>query len=314
MTRRLLSLVLLVGLGGQGNAASLIIFGDSLSDTGTISFVLETAGQPSETPPPYFDGRFSNGPLYVEQLGFAVTPALLGGTNYAVGGARTTSHVGGPVLRGLSLEGQLEFFTTNSGGVADPTDIYLVWIGANDVRQGVLGGDRGAAEILVDNGLAALELALLDLRTMGAERIIVPNVPDIGRTPQFSADPTSSTLGTDLSIRWNNGLEEIVTGLRDPQVELFDVFGILNELIADPGAHGITNTRDSALLNLDQNPDEFVFWDDIHPTARTHELLADELRPLIPEPNMCLLVGLGSVLLLGRSRRDRSRLPTLTSS
>jgi len=58
-------------LGAVATAASaqsynrLVVFGDSLSDNGNLYAV---SGQPVS--PPYFQGRFSNGPVFTELLGF----------------------------------------------------------------------------------------------------------------------------------------------------------------------------------------------------------------------------------------------------
>ncbi len=69
----------------------VIAFGDSVTDSGN-SFSLSAGVFPPS--PPYFDGRWSNGPLWLdmvsEQLGLGLSvPSLRGGTNYAYGGARS---------------------------------------------------------------------------------------------------------------------------------------------------------------------------------------------------------------------------------
>ena len=84
---------LVLGAAAQANGQApfdeIIVFGDSLSDTGNV--FISSGGPPS---PPYFDGRFSNGPVTVERvadrLGLpAPSPSLIGGTNFARGGAET---------------------------------------------------------------------------------------------------------------------------------------------------------------------------------------------------------------------------------
>src|SRR6478672_780719 len=75
--------------GFAGPYTGLIVFGDSLSDTGNDAIATRGA----IPGPPYAQGRFSNGPNYVDELaqnlGLSSTPSLAGGTNSAFGGART---------------------------------------------------------------------------------------------------------------------------------------------------------------------------------------------------------------------------------
>ncbi|MGA7806692.1 SGNH/GDSL hydrolase family protein, partial [Bradyrhizobium sp.] len=63
--------------------SSVIVYGDSLSDNGNLYSLI---GYP---PPPYYDGRFSNGPVAAEQLATNLGAPLY---DFAVGGA--TSGVG----------------------------------------------------------------------------------------------------------------------------------------------------------------------------------------------------------------------------
>jgi phospholipase/lecithinase/hemolysin len=93
-SRFAISLALTCLLGAQlvAGAASvpfsrIVVFGDSLSDTG--NFYHLTGGQ--LPPTPYANGRFSNGPLWVEYLADDLGMQVLLENNYAVAGA-TTGH------------------------------------------------------------------------------------------------------------------------------------------------------------------------------------------------------------------------------
>lgn len=298
--RSLLLVLLLTSGGGQAAITSITVFGDSLSDTGNIAGLAELFGLESPTPPPYFNGRFSNGPVYAERLGFEALPTFqLGGSNYAVGGALTSSHVGGPLLSALSLQGQVGTFRTTTGGAADPNSLFILWIGGNDVREAARVSDPAEGASLIGDALEVLEMAVLDLQEMGARRIVIPNLPDIGRTPEFLADPMRASA---LTAQWNAGVEELVSGSQG-SLDLFNVHALFEEVLGDPAAYGFTNTTGQAILNLDQDPDQFVFWDDLHPTARVHGLLADELRVLVPEPSALLLLAVGVLSLLRRRCR-----------
>ena len=70
---------------------NMVVFGDSLSDTGNI--LISTGGAIPTAP--YFNGRFSNGPVWIDTLTAGLglpagaVASFAGGNNYAFGGART---------------------------------------------------------------------------------------------------------------------------------------------------------------------------------------------------------------------------------
>ena len=93
-------------------------------------------------------------------------------------------------------------------------------------------------------------------------------------------------------------------------------------IAANPGEFELTNTTESCLKNFQpgfqfegvcDNPDQFSFWDDVHPTAQVHRLISDsaiealqaEGHVSVPEPTSLLpvwilgVVGVGAIL--GRS-------------
>src|SRR5947208_1472956 len=88
----LISAPALTNPAAAGPFSNLVMFGDSLSDIGNIAQapLINTPG------PYYWNGRFSNGPVYAETLatGLGLPPlsrsTASGGTDYAYGGAKTT--------------------------------------------------------------------------------------------------------------------------------------------------------------------------------------------------------------------------------
>lgn len=109
----------------------MFVFGDSLSDIGTL-FSL-TGGLVPPTPP-YFNGRFSNGPVWVENLAPRLGLAFNPSTDFAIGGATSGNQNVGS-LPGASLPGlqqQVDNFVAANQAGADPNALYLVWAGAND--------------------------------------------------------------------------------------------------------------------------------------------------------------------------------------
>lgn len=87
----MLAVVSAAGAAGAQSYSRLVVFGDSLSDNGNL--YLATGGA-APASPPYFQGRFSSGPVFTERLGFNASNFMgpvTGSINYAFGGARTDS-------------------------------------------------------------------------------------------------------------------------------------------------------------------------------------------------------------------------------
>lgn len=84
-----------------------------------------------------------------------------------------------------------------------------------------------------------------------------------------------------------------------------DVFAALEQVVADPGVFGLTNVTEAALAadgTIVPNPDEYVFWDDIHPTRIIHAMLGEMAFNLVPEPSTLLLFCSGAMGVLRRTR------------
>lgn len=79
-------LISFLGFAANKRFDTMIIFGDSLSDTGNLYRYMWYKLPLS---PPYYYGRFSNGPLWIEHLYDSYYPQdyTEGFQNYAVGGA-----------------------------------------------------------------------------------------------------------------------------------------------------------------------------------------------------------------------------------
>lgn len=308
------------------NFKEIYIFGDSLSDVGNVFNVSEAALGQGLPPPPYFSGRFSNGPVWVEyltqKLGLTPTPYIdvatggntpTEGINFAFGGATTGNT--NTVIPGLlpGLEQQINNFTVvNTSANADA--LYIVWAGANDY----LGGGITDPTVPLNN----LSTAVTSLYNVGARNIMVVNLPDLGRLPGTSGNSQSASRLSTLSSAHNSGYSanlDFLSQTLDINIIPLDVNSLLNRMIAAPGEFSFTNVTTSCLttVSICPNPNEYLFWDDIHPTTAGHQLVAElafsALQPeSVPEPStelgMLAFGALGAVSVLQRlQRRVRSQ-------
>ncbi len=255
------SLVFSTGQPEQIDA--LYVFGDSLSDVGTV---FRTTGG-LYPPPPYFQGRYSNGRVWVEYLASRLHLSSSQINNFACGGA-TTGSDRNSLVPGLLTQVQ-SFNKTHRQTL--PHALYVLWAGANDYLQGA-----SSATAPVEN----LTRAIASLADVGAKNILVANLPDLGQLPATRQGANSTSLSA-LTGTHNQGLRRALKILAqqysDLQIVTLDANTLYLEAIANPKAFGFTNVI-SACLSGDRacgNPDQFLFWDGIHPTTAAHRILAE---------------------------------------
>jgi hypothetical protein len=55
-----------------------------------------------------------------------------------------------------------------------------------------------------------------------------------------------------------------------------DIFSAFHDVVADPGAFGFSNVTDPCFdgTTVSGDPDEYLFWDGVHPTTKGHRVLA----------------------------------------
>lgn len=301
---------------------SLKVFGDSLSDSGNNALVFGGAvgGLPSGNsyvPPgaPYASGTYSNGPVWVsafaaaEGLPAAANPSLAGDGNYAYGGARTSTDGSGlPPSATAQLAGFL------SGVIALPsTGLYVIAIGGNDVRDVAQAVGTGAPFSTIATAAGAYALAvgnMVDaLQAKGAKHIVVWDAPDVGKTPAaMSFGSGFAGLATTVAGAFNAALTGRLTG--EAGVIPFDIFGIVDAIVANPGSYGLTNVIDAcgAVINsCNASLSTALFYDGIHPSAAGQALLAtamiNTVAAAVPEPSTWLMLAAGVAVLVVRRRR-----------
>lgn len=304
----------------------MIVFGDSLSDSGN-DYSASGGNIPAS---PYYDGRFSNGPNYADDLaadlGLQLDASLQGGANFAYGGATA----GGSSAGGLQFQLDSFFFEVTLG-IIDPDEnaLYIVFIGQNDMLDLIneAQGDPQNQSTIIANGVSSvvenIESALYDLADQGAVNILVPNMPNLGRTPRFiqkeSSSPGVIALATSVSLTFNQAVEAMLGSITGVNIIRFDTYNALEQVVADPAAYGFADVT-SACYTGDSdytgggtvcaNPEAYFFWDDIHPSANGHMIVADKI--------LQVLTGQGGnpvQLLAGDFNGDgRAGLAELTSS
>jgi outer membrane lipase/esterase len=291
----------------QMTFSRIVVFGDSLSDPGNDFALIKT----QNTPPydnidpgtiiphaPYAKGghHYSNGATWVEQFarlrGLAqdVTPAWKSaGTkaaNYAVGGGRARNADDG----NFNLPDQVEQFLADVGGQAPSDALYVIEFGGNDTRDILAGGD---ANVIIPQAANSIANSIYILWLNGARNFLVWNIPDLSKTPaiQFmGADAQLSVYGL-LYLHFNPALDfalSQVSLLPGIKIKRFDAFEKVIDFVTNPEAYGLEVVDEPCVtpkvppFNC-KEPDDYLFWDGIHPTKAAHGILAQEVAELLAQ-------------------------------
>jgi phospholipase/lecithinase/hemolysin len=253
----------------------LYVFGDSLSDVGTVFRATGGTYPPSPT---YFQGRYSNGRVWAEYLADRLHLSSRQTNNFACGGA-TTGSERNTLVPGLLT--QVQSFT-QTHQQTNPNGLYVLWAGANDYLQGV-----SSATVPVEN----LTGAITSLAGVGAKKILVANLPDLGQLPATRTSANSASLSA-LTQAHNQGLRRSLKLLSqqysDLQIVTLDANTLYRDAITNPAAFGFTNVISSCLSGSRAcgNSDQFLFWDGIHPTTAAHRILGEAAFSAIQDGGM----------------------------
>ncbi|KAJ3104496.1 hypothetical protein HDU97_009109 [Phlyctochytrium planicorne] len=313
-------------VSAQQTFKEVVVFGDSYSDSGNTFKQSNGKFPPS---PPYAAGRFSNGPVWVENVASKFNAPI---RNFAYGGAVANSSAfpAGDEVRSIpDFYQQLDSFGKNNTGLDLDQTLFLVFIGGNDylgalpqvLTQALLTqkADVGSTITAISNSVLAGINTLVT--TYKAKHILTLTLPPIQAAPASSQlvklvpaaflnvvntiasnhntalkqgldniskqnpvkiyyantyDPlvditssTSSTLRTKYNIQNSNSSCLSSKSLQSATFKLSDALAapFLDRLPS-------LNARQSSAKVCDQ-PDTYLFWDGLHPTATGHKVLGD---------------------------------------
>ncbi len=301
----------------------MVVFGDSLSDTGNTRNVVGANSGPIANLAGYGNnGRFSNGILWHETMADVIGesratasrvtgPNFPNNYNYAYGGARVDNATGAStgVLRQYA-----DYSARIGSNGADPDALYVAWMGGNDARDLVSSANPLPG---ITSSIASIKSILTGLIGQGASTFLVPNLPDLGKIPE-NRGTAREAAASNVSMLWNNALEDMLWDIRfDASIYFLDVFDTFNDLLANPATYGFTNTtgqcRSLGFLAFTEiscaNASTWVFWDAIHPTTAAHAVLGRAAADLLingsplPEPSTLLLVAAALAVAARRVRR-----------
>ncbi len=285
--------------------SDIVAFGDSLTDTGNacqdgklmhLMCLLHTAG------------KFSDGKVWIEylaeNLNIPILPSSKGGNNFAFAGA--TSDWGKKKTPGLGA--QVEAYLERGRPSLEPTILYVLWIGGNDLKNKfmTLSFMRDMEKVYYEDLLSNVEKNLRLLAKKGGKIFLVPNIPPVNRTP-IAASILSSIAQIFSCLSW------ILSPKENKEQRYENKFALKSSLnLGFEAAIGYYNWRLGQVLETLENeldikiykPDLFhhlrktvrqtefqnegesrLFYDFFHPSTLAHKLIADEVLRVLQNGN-----------------------------
>ncbi len=264
------------------NIDSLFFIGDSLSDQGNC-FNFD-----SPTPPVTNGNTFT---FYLaNKLGKQDIPFVNGGNNFACVGASTGFKTSIPppflnIVNGSTQVNQLLQTYPTFG----PHSLFVYWLGSNDIllSKPIATGfsdlyPRFDANVSVGNTISSLNR----LHNSGARYLVVINLPALERTPEALLNPGLSNDYFSEPRQFNhillNRLKTV--GYEVIQIDLFSVF---NFLLDNSVRFGFTDITHGCTTNSvpGQSCATSFFFNGVHPTDKTHRMLADFIYSILAAPD-----------------------------
>ena len=293
---------------------SVVVFGDSLSDSGNLSIAI---GAPQVM-------RFTTNPGTVAlenvaaRYGLTLAPSLAGGTDFAYGGAGVLQNSPDALPQTVTISGQANSYLAAHAAL-DSRTLYAVFGGSNDlfyhitaagagqvadqlIAQATAGLSPSAAatvaaqirgQIAAIAGVASVEtsdqamqgatasaqaeLSIINrLQAAGATRILVVNVPDLGLTPAANAAGAQvQALSAAVSAAYDAQINAGLAGRKG--VVPVNTFLLLREVVADPARYGFVNATTPACTSdsaFTCTPSTLV-----EPGAGSTYVFADDVHP-----------------------------------
>lgn len=293
---------------------------------------------------PYWQSRFSNGPVWNEYLARMLHINQVDESAYvnkAFSGAWTTTYdhqlsawnlirhpiltlkalvVGKLIPPSLGLVVQAYLMEHDR---LDGQAVYFLFSGGNDFLNVLRFEDNYNSVYLndyINNVLSSLHSAITKLNRAGARHLVVFSVPQVGKTPLYVHRAESSFLDRAVE-QYNQRLEAMIKQVRESHPKLDILFidsqAMMRQVALNNGVHVFTNIQDACIdvklpmfaparktpfsnnqvldyaarlqenreqwgpaaanYHVCDNPEDYLFWDEIHPTTLAHQLLAWEV-------------------------------------
>ncbi|KAI8063304.1 SGNH hydrolase-type esterase domain-containing protein [Gongronella butleri] len=258
------------GASHRGTIKRIIAYADSYTDDGND---YAASGWPPS--PPYWKGRFSNGPTWLDIVAQNTSVQVL---NHAFGGATSNNDYIYYEANNFTVPGLVQQIDTLPVPLPDATsDLYVLFIGYNDLFGLFSPGNYHPVKnytyhTVADNVVLGIKM----LQTKyNATQFAVFTCPPFDKFP----NPANGTAAKHLIDDYNRDLAHKVKRVRGAHVAVLDDHAWFEKQLAHPERLGL-QTNNGSCINMEtmsvcDNADTYFFWDMFHPTRIVHRAFGE---------------------------------------
>jgi phospholipase/lecithinase/hemolysin len=294
----------------------IVAFGDSLTDVGNVAGITEK-GESPRIKGYYEKTHFSDYWIWIEYLadywGLPPTtpgrgsttslPRRPGGSSWAWGGAEAASGTVQPdgVTEPFpNLLTQVQSYLSYYNSL-DPLALYVVWAGADNL---LIGGSFGP--LAAKKAVKAVITSMRKLERHGARQFVVLNMPSLSITPRAQEGGiVYETIAKIYTDSFNYFMKKYLKRLKDEphfdatvySVDAYAATQLIWDTVKDTGTYTpdyfvpgppvvIENVTDEALdvyQSTGYFPENYLFWDGVHPTTQGHQMVAGKILQAIQQ-------------------------------
>lgn len=237
------------------------------------------------------------------------------GANYAYAGARASNDPPLEPNANRNLSDQVDQYLADVNNQPYSGALHVIFIGGNDVAEAIVAylllaqedPDQAqfVSEWIVSNAVSSVFSNAIELRQAGVQRFLLVLAPNVGYSPLYAeVYPYGALVGAGIASGFNCAiagegptrvcapsanptLEQVLLG-SGAEVDVLDGQALFDDMINNPDEYGLSNTTEHCIAPYDPpymclDSDRYVYWDNIHPTARVHEIIGEAAAALMSE-------------------------------
>jgi phospholipase/lecithinase/hemolysin len=256
----------------QTGIDTLVVLGDSWSDTGTLFLKTQTLAPPQV----FWRSRFSNGPIWTDYVQGATGWTV---RNYAFADIEEGQAL--DTIPATSVLKQIEQLKQDAKKISRASTLVSLWIGPDAYLE------KADADT-VPKVLKEIREALIMLDSLGFHQIAVGTLPDLSDLPLASSPAVPSlqrNFWKTVATTHNTGLNQLLEQLKKERLDLqaypFQAYGV-QALSREAAESARVVLKQGACFDGDargmvtgerhfcRQPSSTPYWDASHPSSKLH--------------------------------------------